>query len=164
MNTTDSSQARSPTPLAVTPAALHVRLFALVYDLLPLLGIVFATAAFTLLLRGGTPVEPGSFAAWMELLLMVIAAFGYFGLSWRRGGQTLGMRAWRLRVVRTDGGVPAWRALGIRYVVAIASLAAGALGFLWSLIDRERRTWHDMASGTVLVRLPKPDKPAKRGK
>lgn len=145
--------------VAAQPAALQWRLFAMVYDLLPLLGIFFATAAFTLLLRGGTPVQPGSLGAWLELLLMLAAGFGYFGLSWRRGGQTLGMRAWRLRVVRADGGVPAWSALVLRYVVAGLSLAACGLGYLWSLVDGERRTWHDLASGTVTVRLPKPQKP-----
>ena len=128
------------------------------YDLLPLLGIFFATAALTLLLRGGTPVEPHSLGAWLELLLMLAAGFGYFGLSWRRGGQTLGMRAWRLKLLRADGGVPGWPALVLRYVVAGVSLAACGAGFFWSLIDRERRSWHDLASGTVIVRLPKPVK------
>lgn len=147
--------------IAAHPAALQWRLFAMTYDLLPLLGIFFATAAVTLLLRGGTPVQPGTLGAWLELLLMLIAGFGYFGLSWRRGGQTLGMRAWRLRVLRADGSVPAWSALVLRYVVAGVSLGACGLGFLWSLIDGERRTWHDLASGTVTVRLPKPAKSTK---
>jgi uncharacterized RDD family membrane protein YckC len=87
---------------------------------------------------------------------MLLAGFGYFGLSWRRGGQTLGMRAWRLRLQRAGGGIPGWGALGLRYGVALVSLGAFGLGFLWSLVDRERRTWHDLASGTVLVRVPKP--------
>lgn len=126
------------------------------YDALPLLGIVFATAALNLLLRGGEPVQPDSIGARVELAAMLAAGFLYFGLSWRRGGQTLGMRAWRLRLLAADGGVPTWRALGIRYVVAIASFGLCGLGYLWSLIDAERRTWHDIVSRTVLVRMPKP--------
>ena len=55
---------------------------------------------------------------------------------------------WAAAVLWVVGG-----ALALRYAVATLSLAAGGLGFLWSLIDRERRTWHDLASGTVLVRL-----------
>jgi uncharacterized RDD family membrane protein YckC len=141
--------------VTAVPAALGWRLLAMVYDLLPVLAIWFAVAALVLLLRGGLPVAPGSVGAWLELALMLIAGFGYFGLSWRRGGQTLGMRAWRLRVLRADGSAPGWRALMLRYLVAGASLAAGGLGFLWSLVDRQRRSWHDLASGTVLVRLPK---------
>ena len=150
-----SPVAPTPKPIVARPAALQWRLLAIVYDLLPVLGIFFAVAALTLLLRGGTPVQPNSLGAWLELLLMLAAGFGYFGLSWRRGGQTLGMRAWRLKLLRNDGGTASWRALVIRYMVAGVSLAACGLGVAWSLIDRERRSWHDLASATVIVRLPK---------
>ena len=77
----------------------------------------------------------------------------YATFSWLRGGQTLGMRPWRLKVTTPDGRLAPAKQLWLRYAVAIVSLAAGGLGFLWSLVDRDRRTWHDLASGTVLVRL-----------
>lgn len=129
----------------------------MLYDVLPVAALWFATAALGLLLRGGEPVTPNTPAAWVEFGAMLLASFGYFGLSWRRGGQTLGMRAWRLRLVCEDGaGAPGWGILALRFVVAGGSLAAFGLGFLWSLVDRDRRTWHDLASGTVLVRLAKP--------
>jgi uncharacterized RDD family membrane protein YckC len=88
---------------------------------------------------------------------MLLVGFGYFGLSWRRGGQTIGMRAWRLRLVAVGGPArtPGWGALVVRYGVAALSLAAFGLGFLWSLFDRERRTWHDIASRTRVLRQPK---------
>jgi uncharacterized RDD family membrane protein YckC len=146
--------APSAAPRAATPAALQWRLFAAAYDLLPLLAIWFAVAALALLVRGGVPVEPGGAGAWLEFGAMLLAGFGYFGLSWRRGGQTLGMRAWRLRLTDAHGGAPNWRALALRYAVAGVSLAAFGAGFLWSLLDAERRTWHDLASGTRLLRLP----------
>lgn len=153
------NESPSPTPQQAIPAALPYRLLAIVYDLLPLLALWFATAAAVLLARGNVPVTPNSPAALVEFALMLLVAFAYFGLSWRRGGQTLGMRAWRLRLVRADGGAPpSWSALALRYLIAPLSLAAAGLGFLWSLFDRERRTWHDLASGTVLVRMPKPKK------
>jgi uncharacterized RDD family membrane protein YckC len=86
---------------------------------------------------------------------MAGVGFGYYGLSWRRGGQTLGMRAWRLRLVHASGQVPPWRAVLLRYLVAGVSLGAFGLGFLWSLWDPQRRSWHDLASGTRLLRLPR---------
>lgn len=145
--------------IAAEPAALGFRLMAMIYDLLPLGALWFATAALVLLARGGAPVTPGSPAAYLEFALMLAVGFGYFGLSWRRGGQTLGMRAWRLRLVRYDGeSAPEWGELARRYLAAGVSLAAFGLGFLWSLIDPERRTWHDLASHTAVVRLPKPGK------
>jgi uncharacterized RDD family membrane protein YckC len=153
MNSAPAIDARAP---EAAPAHLLWRLAAAIYDLFPLLAIWFATSALMLLARGNTPVTPGSAAAWGELGLLLLAGFGYFGPSWRRGGQTLGMRAWRLRLRRSDGGVPGWPALALRYAVAGVSLAAFGLGFAWSLFDRERRSWHDLASGTVILRQPKP--------
>lgn len=144
----------APSPASL-PAALGWRLLAAIYDLFPLLALWFATAALVLLARGGAPVPVGSLASRGEFGLMLLVGFAYFGLSWRRGGQTLGMRAWRLRLVATDGRVPGWSQLALRYVVAGVSLAAFGLGFAWSLFDRERRTWHDLASRTALVRLAK---------
>lgn len=136
---------------------LHIRLLAMVYDLLPLAALWMATSAVMLLLRGGVRVTPGSAAAMVEFVLLLAVTFAYLGLSWRRGGQTLGMRAWRLRLVNVDGSSPVpWRALMLRYLVAMVSLAAVGLGFVWSLFEPNRRTWHDLASGTVLVRMPKP--------
>lgn len=145
MTTTNATVAR--------PAALGWRLLAMAYDLLPVAAIWFATAALVLLLRGGAPVASCSLAAWGELALMLLAGFAYYGLSWRRGGQTLGMRAWRLRLVDATQQRPSWQRLALRYLVAGVSLVAFGLGFAWSLFERERRTWHDLASGTVLVRL-----------
>ena len=138
-----------------TPAALPWRLLAAVYDALPVLALWMLASAVVLVLHGNRPFEPwsaGQLALW--LLCWIVTGL-YAVLSWRRGGQTLGMRPWRLRVVANDGTRPALRALWLRYAVATLSLAAGGLGFLWSLLDRERRTWHDLASNTRLVREAK---------
>ena len=142
----------SPAP-AARPAHLGWRLLALVYDFFPVLALWFATSGLMLLVRGGEAVAPGSLAAWLEFTLLWAVTGGYALLSWQRGGQTLGMRPWRLKVLAADGRRATRRALALRYAVATLSLAAGGLGFLWSLFERERRTWHDLASGTVLVRL-----------
>lgn len=145
--------------MSAAPATLTYRLLAVLYDAMPLAALWFATAALGLLLRGGEPVTPNTPAAGLEFGAMLLTSLGYLGISWRRGGQTLGMRAWRLRLLDQDGAeTVSWAQLAIRFVVAIASLMALGLGFLWSLLDSERRTWHDLASRTVLVRLPKPEK------
>lgn len=146
----------SPTPPTAVPATLIYRLLSIIYDLLPLAALWMATSAVTLLARGGEKVTPNSPAALFEFILLILVSFAYLGLSWRHGGQTLGMRAWQLRLVCADGSAPpSLGALMLRYLVAAISWAACGLGFLWSLIDGKRRTWHDLASGTVLVRKPK---------
>jgi uncharacterized RDD family membrane protein YckC len=145
----------APARLEVEAATLWPRLFALVYDFFPVLGIWFAVAVLSYAANGGEPVTPGSLGAWLEFVALVGATFLYAGLSWRFGGQTLGMRAWRLRAVDAQGNPPGWPAIALRFGVGAVSLAAAGLGFAWVLIDRERRSWHELASGTLTVRLPK---------
>ncbi|KAA2284990.1 RDD family protein [Arenimonas fontis] len=135
------------------PAHLGWRLVALLYDFFPVLALWFAGSGLVLLLRGGAPVLPDSPAAWAELAFLWAISGAYAVLSWRRGGQTLGMRPWRLKVVAADGRPAGTPALALRYLVATLSLAAAGLGFLWCLVDSDRRAWHDLASRTVLVRL-----------
>jgi uncharacterized RDD family membrane protein YckC len=137
---------------SASPATLPWRLLAAVYDALPVLALWMLASAIALVLHGNRPFAPwsaGQLALWT--LCWLITGL-YAVLSWRRGGQTLGMRPWRLRVVADEGGPASLRALWLRYAVATLSLALGGLGFLWSLFERERRTWHDLASGTRLVR------------
>ena len=143
----------TPATPAARPAHLGWRLFALVYDFFPMLALWFAASGLMLLARGGRPVDPGSLLAWLALALLWAVTGAYALLSWRRGGQTLGMRPWRLKVVAADGRPAGPRALALRYAVATLSLAAGGLGFVWCLFDREHRAWHDLASRTLLVRL-----------
>jgi len=152
----------SPPGIAPKPRAwIGWRLLALLYDLWPALALwMLASLAFTVgyTLAGHAPrqnIAPFS-ALQIELWIVCWLLTGaYATISWRRGGQTLGMRPWRLRATAQDGGRPGWRALWVRYAVATLSLALGGLGFWWAWIDRERLTWHDRASGTRLAREPK---------
>jgi uncharacterized RDD family membrane protein YckC len=133
------------------PAALWLRIVAGAYDLLPLLALWFVTAAAALAATAGTL---DYHAVWYRLALLAIT-IAYFVLSWIRGGQTIGMRAWRLRVVGADGRpLDATRAL-VRFAVACVSLLAAGIGFLWCGIDPQRRAWHDIAARTLVVRVPK---------
>jgi uncharacterized RDD family membrane protein YckC len=78
---------------------------------------------------------------------------GFHILFWIRGGQTLGMRAWRVRVLRNDGQGLSFQDAVLRYLSAILSFAVFGLGFLWILVDRDGLAWHDRISKTRLVIL-----------
>ena len=139
-----------------TLASLWLRLIAGVYDLLPLLGLWFLAGVLGQLVTAGTLDVLHSLRdkLLMQALLLAFSA-AYFVLSWRRGGQTIGMKPWRLRVVRADGAaIDAKQAL-LRFAVALVSLLPLGAGFWWALVDRERRAWHDLAAGTRVVRLEK---------
>jgi uncharacterized RDD family membrane protein YckC len=156
------------------PCPLWRRLVALVYDLLIVLAIVMVVGLLCQLATGGRLIETGArtvIPLWYQLLQgMVVAA--YFVASWRRGGQTVGMRPWRIRVSRDDGGTISLQQAVIRVAVAAAPLlllalepaiglratlwtvlAAWTLWFAVALFDSRRRTLHDLAADTELRRM-----------
>jgi uncharacterized RDD family membrane protein YckC len=142
---------------ALPGAHIGKRLLAMLYDLLPvlslwfLLGFLFALG-YTLAGHGPREnIQPWSLLQWLLWLCCWAITGAYVTVSWRRGGQTLGMRPWRLRVVAAEGPAPSWSTLWRRYAVATLSVAAGGLGFWWAWFDRDRLTWHDRAAGTRMV-------------
>jgi uncharacterized RDD family membrane protein YckC len=74
-----------------------------------------------------------------------------------RSGRTLGMQSWRLQLETTAGGDIGFASANIRFFAAIVSWLPAGLGFLWSLWDKDRLTWHDRLSGTHIVYYPKED-------
>lgn len=130
---------------------LFRRLAAMVYDALVL--------AAVLMIAGGLWVAAHRAAAppgdpWFRLYLAAVTAL-FFAAFWSRG-ETLGLRAWKLRLVGPDGRPPGWGRALLRCAAAILSWLPLGLGFLWVLVDRDRLAWHDRLSGTRLVRQPVP--------
>jgi uncharacterized RDD family membrane protein YckC len=171
----DPSGAETPPQAsAAVLAGLPRRLAAIVYDSLLLGGILFAATLLALALvvavigvEAFEARDPLSGNPFFRGYLLLICFFFYGGF-WIHGGQTLGMRAWRLRVQRRDGrGIGWWQALA-RFMIAglwLApvvflhrafeaglgpSLAAGFGGLLLLLVLR----LPDRLSETELVVLP----------
>ena len=153
------ADADAPVTATGPRAGAHVgkRLLAMLYDLLPVLSLWFLLGflfALGYTLAGHAPrenIQPWSLLQWLLWLSCWLVTGAYATVSWRRGGQTLGMRPWRLRVVSADGQPPTRSALWRRYAVATLALAAAGLGFWWAWFDRDRLAWHDRASGTRVV-------------
>lgn len=148
----DLSGARAP--------GLLRRLATMTYDLLLLFGVVVVAAAvfYTLfsVVSGSDNIAGAARLLFQAYLLAVIA--GYYVYFWTGGRQTLGMRAWRTRLLRADGenltAMDALRRLGL----AVLTLAPAGVGALWVLFDRDGLAWYDRLSGTrpvLTVRKPK---------
>ena len=135
------------------PASLWLRLLAGVYDLLPLLGLWFFAGAVALGLSGGALEAHQEQRRLLTQGLVLAFSAAYFVISWTRGGQTIGMRAWRLRVMREDGKNVRWPQALLRFGVALFSFGFFGIGFFWTLFDPQRRAWHDIAGRTQVVRL-----------
>lgn len=161
-----------------TPAGLLRRLAALLYDTLLVAALLFVATAAVLPLTGGEAITPASQGAlaYLYRAWLLLVAFGYFGLSWTRGG-TLGMRAWRIRLLTGTGRPPGWPAalgrfgigalfafgagLGVwlilepgvsaRDALAAALCAPLAVNYLWIPFDAGRRSLQDRACGMRLL-------------
>mgnify|MGYP006192450367 FL=1 len=140
-------------PAGARRALVGWRLLALAYDLFPAAGLWFLVAS-AFVAAHGDAVTGGTLGL-LEFGALWLVTGLYAVASWRRGGQTLGMRPWGLRVTAADGGPASLRALVVRYVAGTASLLLGGLGFWWAWLDRDRLAPHDRASGTRLVRMPR---------
>lgn len=120
---------------------------AVLYDALLLLAVLFFATAIVLPLNGGQAFTSNQILFPAYLLLVSFLFYAWF---WTHGGQTLGMRAWKIRLLALDESPIGWRHAAIRFAVACLSWGCLGLGFVWCLFDSERLSWHDRLSGTRL--------------
>jgi len=130
------------------PAGLLRRLAAVTYDALLLIALFVIPTSALMALRGGESVPPGSHL--LQALLVVTTGLFFIGF-WTHGGQTLGMRAWRLRIEDSNGNELTLRPALVRFIAAIPSIAVFGLGILWLLFDPCKQTLPDRVAGTRVV-------------
>ena len=154
-----------PTP------ALARRLASMTYESLVVVAILLAAS----LPFAGAPtgrLEGLTRHLFQAYLVLVVGV--YFVWCWRRGGQTLPMRAWKLRILRRDGAPVATPRAILRYALAASALGStavaavvlwrephaavawiaatpGLVTILWCLVDRDRQFLHDRLAGTRTV-------------
>ncbi|MDT8410243.1 MAG: RDD family protein [Wenzhouxiangellaceae bacterium] len=143
-----ASSAQPPFHDESRPCTLPRRLAAAVYDGLIVVAIWMLGSALVVI-PAGASIGPGNILFQGYLLLL---AFGYFHLSWTLPGQTLGMRAWRIRLDPGPHHFGIARS-AIRFSVGLVSILIFGLGFAWSLTRNDRASWHDLASGSRLIRV-----------
>jgi uncharacterized RDD family membrane protein YckC len=109
------------------PAPRARRLAAACYDLLLLLAIWMVTLLASLFLHsllGAVRNDP------VNTLCLYLAGLVFFGWSWTHGGQTLGMRAWRLQLRRAGGAAVRWPVAALRYSLMLLCWLATAAALL----------------------------------
>ncbi len=121
----------------------------MIYEGTLLFGVAFVSTALFLLAGGGASGLEGWRHLALQLYLGAVFA-SYFLWCWLRGGQTLAMKAWHIRLVAPGRErVPPGKAL-LRFALAVL-LVPGGIGVLWALFDRERQFLHDRLAGTRLI-------------
>lgn len=134
------------------PPSLFRRLAVVVYDAFLLVATLFFATAVLLPFHQGESFEPNTL---LYTLYLIVVSFLFYGWFWTKGGQTLGLMAWKLQVVNEQLQPISWRDALVRYGIAVISMGLCGLGFIWMLFDKEHRTWHDKFSQTNVVwKLP----------
>jgi uncharacterized RDD family membrane protein YckC len=121
------------------------RLAVMFYDATLLIAVLFTATALILPLNNGDAFTSHHF--FLPVYLLIIG-FIFYGWFWTHGGQTLGLRAWKLQVQSIEGYPITWKQALIRYFAAFLSWGVFGLGFLWVAFNPEKLAWHDFLSGT----------------
>ncbi len=145
-------------------APLWRRFAAMIYDSLLVLALVFLAGFINLGIQIAIYGEEGlrnmteqgySLDGLPFYLVLVIVIYGFFGFFWTRTGQTLGMQAWRIRILDHQGNTLSPGMSVVRFLVAAPALAIAGIGVFWVLIDKQKRSWQDIASSSQTLLMPK---------
>jgi len=138
--------------MEAAPFALRATAFTIDSALLLVIHLTFFLLLGLALHRAVGLEGPG-----IVLLLLLFAAmppfwfFLYFVYFHAYGGQTPGKMVMGLQVIESPGLTPTLGTSFLRWVGYLVSALPLAAGFIWMLIDREQRTWHDKLAGTRVV-------------
>ncbi|MFT7211889.1 MAG: putative RDD family membrane protein YckC [Granulosicoccus sp.] len=136
-----------PVNMPNNPTAVSLllrRIAAFFYDCLLLIAIFFLITSIAIAFNNGQAVQHPGFYIGLYLF-----AFFFFDWFWRHGGQTLGMRAWRLKVEGVDGELITFKQSAMRYFSG--SILFG-ISLLYALISTESQALHDTISKTKITR------------
>jgi uncharacterized RDD family membrane protein YckC len=137
-------------------APLWRRLAAMVYDTFNVMAICLLLAAvlipaFSHLANNGDPIGELPIPVAASYFFTII--FFFYATFWRRKRQTLGMKAWGLKIaneLKPEQPLSIGQCM-LRIAIGFFSIGLGGLGFWWALWDKQEKTWHDHASFTRIV-------------
>lgn len=136
------------------------RLAAMTYDTFLVLPLIMASVALVMGVRTLLGLGPSAegivqLNALLVQLIALLTVVVFFSWFWLKNGQTLGMQAWRIKLQSFSGTPVSLGQVALRCLGALLSAACLGLGYLWCLVDKNQRYWHDYISSTELVLLPK---------
>ncbi|MBC8493743.1 MAG: RDD family protein [Candidatus Thioglobus sp.] len=121
------------------------RLGAIVYDAFLAFSLVFFVGMIVIAIFG----DIGNAFLYTITLPTV---YLYFALSWVKGRQTIGMKAWKFQVIQHNQQNITHSQAFIRFALGLVSFSVFGLGFIYQLFDKNNLTWHDKLSNTLLVK------------
>jgi len=117
---------------------------AMFYDGLLITAMLFIATAILLPFTQGEAIQSRAYPLYLVFLI-----FLFYSWFWHKAGQTLGMKAWKIRIITDDGYNPGWQTSFLRLVFAVISMLCLGLGYWWQWF--RGYTWHDSVSQTRII-------------
>ncbi len=117
------------------------RFAAFSYDSFLLFSLLFISSAILVAINDGESVSPDYL---MPISILIL--FLFYGWFWTHGGQTLGMRAWRIKITNRKGVSPNWRECILR---VLAMYIPMGIGSIWILFNQNGQSFQDLFSSTI---------------
>lgn len=127
-----------------TTSLLLRRIAAFLYDCMLLIAIYFVVTAAVIPLNDGEAIQHWSFK-----IFLVFISFIFFDWFWRHGGQTLGMRAWRIRVEGVEEEKITFNQSMQRF---ITGLLVFGITYLFMFGNTTSQALHDKLSKTKITK------------
>ena len=112
----------------------------MLYELIIQIGLWFIVTFFIIFLFN---IKPNS----LQFILWTSSGV-YFIYSWVRGGQTLAMRAWKLKLIFPDDGLSFYFA---RYLLATIGAILFLVTFFWVVFNKKNQYLHDFILGSKII-------------
>jgi len=125
------------------PSFVLRRLMAILYDSLLLIAVFFVVTSIAIVFNNGHAVQNHAFK-----LLLYVVGFTFFSWFWRHGGQTLGMQAWRIKVVSDSNEKLTYKQCAIRFLCGTFLFG---ITLIVALFSTSGRGLHDTLSNTKIV-------------
>ncbi|MEM9101554.1 MAG: RDD family protein [Pseudomonadota bacterium] len=136
------------------PAAIWKRFAALLYDAFLVAALLFLATALGMLVAyfWGMDLEHSNplTEVYAFKVYIMLVWFGYFHWSWYKRGQTLGMIAWKIRLVSLDGNRITVQQSALRFVFSLLGMM-----HLSGLFSPSKASLHDLLSKTQMIDLKK---------
>ncbi len=129
-------------------SSIYRHLAAAFYDSLCVFSLYFLATMCLIAFSNGESIESSNLVYDVYLLLIT---YLYFVWHWVNGGQTLGMRAWRIKIKTQTGNSLSWMSASYRFCLALISVLSLGLGFIWAMFDAKKLTFHDRYAKTHVI-------------
>ena len=126
------------------------RFGAMFYDAILLVTVLFF-ASLVVVLPFKITIEHSAYPLFVLYIYMV--GFVFFGWFWTHGGQTLGLKTWKTKLISDIHPNVTWKQAFVRYLASLVCWLSLGIGFLWCYTNKDRLAWNDLMSKTRLSRI-----------